>query len=267
MPCRQPLDVREQLADLSCQAADLRADLSDAEALLLRCAPLARTTAETLHESLLRLDDRLWQWSQKHSPPSLWCYHVHDSLATDDRIADHELKTGQGAPALLHQYTSLLIASAWNQYRATRIFIHRSLLDLSQAIAESQATLLLDPTNTTAATSAGPNRFREQQEQSLDTIGSMINDIRSSVFAHLAVTIDDPYKIDTGADTRAIRGHCLMWPLFVIVSCNKHLHEFLGYRCYSDQAAEWIKRVLLYTHRVMGIARARGFVRHFYGDD
>lgn len=266
MPGRKPLDVREQLADLSCQAANLRADVSDAKALLLQCAPLAMTTAKTLHESLLRLDDRLWQWSQKHSPPSLWCYHVLDSSVIDDRNANHELKTGQGAPALQHRYSSLLIASAWNQYRATRIFIHRSLLDLSQAITETQATLLLNPTNTTAATSADPNIFREQQEQSLDTIGSMINDIRSSVFAHLTVTIDDPYKIDTGADTRAIRGHCLMWPLFVIISCNKHLREFLGYRCYSDEAAEWIKRVLLYAHRVMGIARARGFVRHFYGD-
>jgi hypothetical protein len=179
-------------------------------------------------ELALMLDDALEEW--KRGLPHFWTYERSDNPATGYPGWLWALLEQPGSPDVLHTYDSLPVVYGWNLYRMFRIVLNKMIL------ANIVVLPSLDMHN------QPPSRASER----VLVINQLVEDICSSVHAHLSVPIPGKTESLIGSEICGLRTFLLASPLMLVSSC---LRATVG----NDDAqarADWVDHVLTYIRRI-----------------
>jgi hypothetical protein len=179
-------------------------------------------------EQLLRLDDALEEWKQ--GLPQFWAFKRSDNLATGYPGWWCALLELPSSPAILHKYDSLPVAYGWNLYRMFRIVLNKTIL----------AGIVLLPSLDMQI------RWHSRGSQRIFMIHQLVEDICSSVHAHLSVPIPGKSESLIGPDICGLRIFLLTSPLIVASSC---LRAIPGNDSAQAQA-DWVDNILTYIRRI-----------------
>jgi hypothetical protein len=153
-----------------------------------------------------------------------------------------------GAPPTIHIYGSLKRAFAWNFYRNTRLFLNRVLLDLNDTIAS--------PPSSDNSMAVGTDSM-----DCLDAeyrITRLTKDISASILCHFTVQILSKSNSSSPDDVCGMRGYVFLWPLIMI---DNAIRTGIVKGVDAVSRRDWTKRILLYLHDDLGIAKARAVIR------
>jgi hypothetical protein len=179
-------------------------------------------------EQLFMLDDALEEWEKRL--PQFWAYEQTDNLAAGYPGWLWALLEQPGSPDVLHKYDSLPVVYGWNLYRMFRIVLNKMIL--------ANIVLLRGLDMQDRPLSSGSER--------LLAINQLVEDICSSVHAHLSVPIPGKTESLIGAEICGLRTFLLASPLMLASSC---LRAKVGN--YDAQArADWVDNVLAYIRQI-----------------
>lgn len=206
--------------------------------------------AQLLAEKARALDMKFQAWED--ALPDLWKFqslkntpniHANFDLKWVRLLLDHP-----GAPPTIHIYGSLKRAFAWNFYRTSRLFLNRVLLDLNDTITSPPSS------DHSMAVSTGSMDCLDAEYQ----ITRLTEDVSASILCHFTVQIPSRSNLNSPDDVCGMRGYVLLWPLVMI---DNAIRAGVVKGVDTVSRRDWIKRILLYLHDDLGIARARAAIR------
>ena len=156
-----------------------------------------RSSGYHILQSISLLDEALEIWKSGRSND--WGYTESNELLTDQGSWIIPLLMHPGAPAVIHQYSCLSVAYCWNLYRLLRLVLNRALLTANDV--ERQGMGL------------------PSKPQSISTITKHVEDICSSVYAHLRGSIPGRYEALQEQDIVGLRQFLLFAPLYAVRKC------------------------------------------------
>lgn len=182
----------------------------------------------------------LWRFQSLKNTPNI---HANFDPKWVRLLLDHP-----GAPPTIHIYGSLKRAFAWNFYRTSRLFLNRVLLDLNDTITSPPSS------DHSMAVSTGSMDCLDAEYQ----ITRLTEDVSASILCHFTVQILSKSNLNSPDDVCGMRGYVLLWPL-VMIDDTIRAGVVKGVDAVSRR--DWIKRILLYLHDDLGIAKAKAAIR------
>ena len=243
-------------------AANLRADIGELEPALTLQTPDSLERLNLLIEEAEKLDlafEGFDYW--KDGPDEKWHIKDIDNSFRNFSGRNESIINGPGAPDRIHVYTSIIQALHWNLIYGSRLMLNQTIITCLRHFLHSDPDCSQEPAVFIDIPSdVDIVYYMTLYNRAEAVIDEMIEDICASVAFHISSAAQDPSNASSDADVPAINGFFLVWPLAMMMISTRmgrvgHFH---------DGRWEWIKSVLEFINRGMGISQAGAFINNFY---
>ena len=248
--------------DLVYDAANLRASICELEPTLALRAPGSIERLKELMDEAERLELQFEVFDYwKDGPDERWHVKIIDNSSRNFSGRNESIINAPGAPNYIHLYTSIMKALNWNLYHATRLMLSQKIITCLRQFLYLDPISSQEPTLSADIPSDVDIAYLITLHDRAETVvDKMIEDICASVAYHITPLAQHPSNVSAEADAPAVYGFFLLWPLIMMLASTQSAR--VGH--YKNGRWEWIRNVLEYIDRGMGISQARVRISTFY---